>query len=142
MTRLTRSSESRWVLRAIFFLAFGVGYALNFVPGARDVGQFQDFDLEDFQGVLQTTLGVVLIVVLLIGAAFGARGLWQIAFVLVAFRTLYNFWVALDDPGAALGWASLGASIILTLALGALRPQPRIERRSTEMAEASSLSEP
>jgi hypothetical protein len=115
--------EQRWVLRAIFFLAFVVSYALGFVPGAEDVGQFQDFNFRDFSGVLVTTLGLALVGVLLFGAAFGVKGLWPITMALVSLRALFNLWVAFDDPHAALGWATFGASVIMLLALWWLRPE-------------------
>jgi FtsH-binding integral membrane protein len=115
--------EQRWVLQAIFFLAFVVSYALGFVPGAEDVGQFQDFDLDGFSAILATTLGLVLVSVFLFGAAFGVKGLWPITMALVSLRTLFNLWVAFDDPRAALGWATFGASVIMLLALWCLRPE-------------------
>jgi hypothetical protein len=114
--------EQRWVLRAIFFLAFVVSYTLGFVPGAEDVGQFQDFNFRDFSGGLATTLGLVLVGVLLFGAAFGVKGLWPITMALVGLRALFNLWVASDAPHGALGWATFGASVIVLLALWCLRP--------------------
>jgi hypothetical protein len=52
--------EQRWALRAIFFLAFVVSFMLGFVPGAKDIGQFQDFDFSNVAGALETTLGLIL----------------------------------------------------------------------------------
>jgi len=66
--------RERWTLRAIFFLAFVVSYALGFVPGAKDFGQFQDFDFSNVSGALQTTLGLILVSGFLIGAALGVKG--------------------------------------------------------------------
>jgi hypothetical protein len=122
--------EQRWALRTILFLAIVVSYALGFVPGAKDFGQFQDFDFSNVSGALQTTLGLVLVSGFLIGAAFGAKGFWPVTMALVSLRTLFDLWVAFDDPHAALGWAASGASLIMVLALWSLRPVDEPRRQS------------
>lgn len=116
-------SESRWTFRAIFFLAFGVSVALAYVPGAKDVGQSADFD-----SLVSVILGVLLLSVLLLSAAFGRREFWLVAFGLVTLRTVWELAVALDDPGSSLGWATFGASVIVALALWGLRPHDAFKR--------------
>ena len=122
--------EQRRALQAIFFFGFGVSCTLGFVPGAKDIGQFQDFNFSDVSGVLQATLGLVLIGVFLFGAAFGVRGLWPVTMALISLRTLFDLWIAFDDPHAALGWATFGASLIMVLALWSLRPEDHPRRQS------------
>lgn len=120
----------RWTLRAIFFLAFVVSYALGFVPEAKDIGQFQDFDFSDVSVAPQTTLGLILVSGFLIGAAFGVKGFWPVTMALMSLRTLFDLWVAFDDPHAALGWATFGACLIMVLALWSLRPEDDPRRKS------------
>jgi hypothetical protein len=122
----------RWTLRAIFFLAFVVSYTFGFVPGTKDFGEFQDFDFSNVSGALQTTLGLVLVSGFLIGAAFGAKGFWPVTMALISLRTLFDLWVAFDDPHAAVGWATFGASVIMVLALWSLRPEDKPRRRQIQ----------
>jgi hypothetical protein len=49
---------------------------------------------------------------------------------LISLRTLFDLWVVFDDPNAALGWATFGASVIMVLALWSLRPEAEPRRQS------------
>jgi len=49
---------------------------------------------------------------------------------LIGLRTLFDLWVAFEDPRAALGWATFGASVIMVLALWKLRPEDEPRRQS------------
>jgi hypothetical protein len=109
--------ETQWILRAIFLVGFMVAVALAYVPGAREVGQS-----DDFNGVLGTVLGILVLAAILFGAIRGERVAWLVVFGLVTLRVFWDLGVAIEEPGRALGWASVGSWVIVALAAWGLRP--------------------
>jgi phosphatidylserine synthase len=113
--------ETQWVLRAIFLVGLAVSVALANVPGANEV---------DFNGLPGTVAGILLLGAMLFGAIRGERAAWLVVFGIVTLRTLWDLGVAIEEPGRALGWASAGSWVVVSLSAWGLRPANAFKRHS------------
>jgi hypothetical protein len=121
----TSMKETQWVLRAIILVGFAVSVTLAHVPGAKEAGQG-----EDFNGLLGTVAGILVLGAMLFGAIRGERAAWLVVFGLVTLRTLWEIGVAIEEPSRALGWASAGSWVVVALAAWGLRPANAFTRHS------------